>query len=159
MFPSATSTQVLSTSRGDDSTTALDNLFQCSTNIYEKKFFLISSSNLPWHNLRPFPFLLLPAMITLFWGKVFRKENFHQGCVGKVSSGAFTWGHTSSRRQAQKKMEFLAEDTPVQLSMTPAQVTQSQTVKCIQKQPTAPVLKSDWFNTSHTLLPKAPMIT
>lgn len=43
--------------------------------------------------------------------------------------------------------------------MTPAQAAESQTVKCIQIQPTATVLKSDWFNTSQTLLPKASIIT
>lgn len=43
--------------------------------------------------------------------------------------------------------------------MTPAQAARSHIVKCIQNQPTAIIFKSDCFNISHTLFPKAPIIT
>ena len=47
------STQLLNTSRDGDSTTALDNPFHCLITRSVKKYFLTSSLNLPWHNLRP----------------------------------------------------------------------------------------------------------
>jgi len=62
MSLSATSPHFVSTSRDGDSTISLGSLFQCPTTLSEKKVFLISSLNLPWHNLSPFPpilFLLL----------------------------------------------------------------------------------------------------
>ncbi|KAK4831181.1 LOW QUALITY PROTEIN: hypothetical protein QYF61_015913 [Mycteria americana] len=48
----------LGAARDGDSTTSLGSLFQCLTTLSVKKFFLISSLNLPWHNLRPFPLVL-----------------------------------------------------------------------------------------------------
>ena len=51
---SATSTQLLNTSRDSDSTTSLGSLCQCTTTLSEKKCFLISNLKLPWHNLRPY---------------------------------------------------------------------------------------------------------
>ncbi|KAK4827080.1 hypothetical protein QYF61_014182 [Mycteria americana] len=41
-----------------DSTTSLGSLFQWLATLSVKNFFLISNLNLPWHNLRPFPFVL-----------------------------------------------------------------------------------------------------
>ena len=58
---SATSTCLLNTSRDGDSTTSLGSLFQCWTTLSVKKFFLISSLNLPWCNLRPFALVLSQA--------------------------------------------------------------------------------------------------
>jgi len=52
------STGFLNTSRDGDSTTSLGSLFQCLTTLWTKILFLISSLNLPWHNLRPFPLVL-----------------------------------------------------------------------------------------------------
>lgn len=48
---------LLNTSREDDSATSLGNLFQCLTT-QKKIFFLISSMNLPWHNLTLFLLIL-----------------------------------------------------------------------------------------------------
>jgi len=59
------STYLLITSRDGDSTTALDRLFQCLTTLLVKKFLLISNLNLPWHNLRLFPLVL----VTCYLGK------------------------------------------------------------------------------------------
>ena len=59
MSQSATSTRFLNTPRDGDSTTSLGSLFQCLTTLSVKKFFLISSLNLPWCNLRPLPLILL----------------------------------------------------------------------------------------------------
>ena len=53
---SATSPWFLSTSRDSDCTTIL---CQCSTILTEKKFYLISNLNLPWHSLKPLPLILL----------------------------------------------------------------------------------------------------
>jgi len=47
MSQSATSICFLNPSRDGDSTTALGSLFQCLTSLSLKKFFLISSLNLP----------------------------------------------------------------------------------------------------------------
>ncbi|KAK4831669.1 hypothetical protein QYF61_018636 [Mycteria americana] len=58
MSISTTSTPLLNTSRDGDSATSLGSLFQCLTTLSVKKFFLISSLNLPWCNLRPFPLVL-----------------------------------------------------------------------------------------------------
>ncbi|KAK4831110.1 LOW QUALITY PROTEIN: hypothetical protein QYF61_015413 [Mycteria americana] len=58
MSRSATSTRLLNTSRDGDSTTSLGSLFQCLITLSVKKNFLISSLNLPWRNLRPFPLVL-----------------------------------------------------------------------------------------------------
>ena len=57
-----TSALFLETSRGSDSTTSLGSLFQCLTTLSEEQFFLISNMNLPWHNLRSFPLVLLHVM-------------------------------------------------------------------------------------------------
>ena len=70
-----TSTRLLDTSRDGDSTTSLGSLFQCSTTLSAKKFFIISSLKLPWHNLRLFPLVMvtrgwllgLPRLVT--WEK------------------------------------------------------------------------------------------
>ena len=56
--PSAMSTLLLNTSRDGDSTTSLGSPFQCPTTHPGKKYFLISSLNLPWCNLRPLPLVL-----------------------------------------------------------------------------------------------------
>jgi len=40
----------------------LDSLCQYLTTLSEKKFFLLSSLNLPWHNLRPSPLILSPLL-------------------------------------------------------------------------------------------------
>jgi len=42
-----------------DSTTSLSSLFRCLTTHSVKKFFLTSTLNVPWRNLRPLPLLLL----------------------------------------------------------------------------------------------------
>uniref|UniRef100_A0A8C3C123 Major facilitator superfamily domain containing 14B n=1 Tax=Cairina moschata TaxID=8855 RepID=A0A8C3C123_CAIMO len=55
MSPSTTSNLSLSTPRDSDSTTSLGNPSQCLTALSEQRRLLISSLNLPWHNLRPFP--------------------------------------------------------------------------------------------------------
>ncbi|KAK4815816.1 LOW QUALITY PROTEIN: hypothetical protein QYF61_007425 [Mycteria americana] len=44
--------------RDGDSSTSLGSLFQCLITLSVKKNFLISSLNLPWCNLRPFPLVL-----------------------------------------------------------------------------------------------------
>ncbi|XP_040434752.1 AN1-type zinc finger protein 5-like isoform X1 [Falco naumanni] len=44
--------------RDGDSTASLGSLFQCLTRLLVKKFFLISSLNLPWQNLRLLPLVL-----------------------------------------------------------------------------------------------------
>ena len=48
MSLSTTSKRFLNTSRDGDSTTSLGSPFQCLTTLPVKKFFLISSLNLPW---------------------------------------------------------------------------------------------------------------
>lgn len=58
MFLSATITLFLNISWDGDSTTSLRNMFQCFTTLSENKFSLISSLNLHWCNLKPFPFVL-----------------------------------------------------------------------------------------------------
>ncbi|KAK4830710.1 hypothetical protein QYF61_012970 [Mycteria americana] len=58
LFLGTTSTYLLNTSRDGDSTTSLGSLFQCLITLSVKKFSLISSLNLPWRNLRPFPLVL-----------------------------------------------------------------------------------------------------
>lgn len=50
---SATSPLLLNTSRDANITTSLGSLCQCTTTLSEKKFFLLSHLNLPWHILRP----------------------------------------------------------------------------------------------------------
>ncbi|KAK4816194.1 LOW QUALITY PROTEIN: hypothetical protein QYF61_012659 [Mycteria americana] len=50
--------KVLQKSRDGNSTTSLGSLFQCLITLSVKYNFLISSLNLPWHNLRPFPLVL-----------------------------------------------------------------------------------------------------
>lgn len=65
---SATSTHLSNISRDGDSITSLDSLLQCLTTLSMKKFFLISSLNLPWSNLRPFPLDWLPSHYNLFSG-------------------------------------------------------------------------------------------
>ena len=52
------SSLTLSVSRDGTSSTSLCNLFQCSTTLIIKNFFLISSRNLPSHSLKPFPLVL-----------------------------------------------------------------------------------------------------
>ncbi|KAK4828611.1 hypothetical protein QYF61_000063 [Mycteria americana] len=58
MSLSTSSKRLLNTSRDGDSTTSLGSLFQCLITPSVKKNFLISSLNLPWCNLRPFPLVL-----------------------------------------------------------------------------------------------------
>ncbi|KAK4833077.1 hypothetical protein QYF61_027739 [Mycteria americana] len=58
MSISTSSKRLLNTSRDGDSTTSLGSLFQCLITLSVKKNFLISSLNLPWRNLRPFPLVL-----------------------------------------------------------------------------------------------------
>ncbi|KAK4823949.1 hypothetical protein QYF61_008335 [Mycteria americana] len=58
MSLSTSSKRPLNTSRDGDSTTSLGSLFQCLITLSVKKNFLISSLNLPWRNLRPFPLVL-----------------------------------------------------------------------------------------------------
>ncbi|KAK4819628.1 hypothetical protein QYF61_008848 [Mycteria americana] len=58
MSLSTSSKRLLNTSRDGDSTTSLGSLFQCLITLSVKKNFLISSLNLPWCNLRPFPLVL-----------------------------------------------------------------------------------------------------
>ena len=58
MSPSTTSTWLLNASRDGDPTASLGSLFQCLITLSVKKFFLISSLNLPWRNLRQFPLTL-----------------------------------------------------------------------------------------------------
>ena len=59
MSVSITSAFSLNASRGSDSTTSLDNLFQCLATLPEKKLYLIYSLNLLWCNLRLFCLVLL----------------------------------------------------------------------------------------------------
>lgn len=59
-IPSVTSRWLLSTSRDDDSTSSLGNLFQCLTTLTEKEPFLTWNLNLSWHNLRPLLHILSP---------------------------------------------------------------------------------------------------
>lgn len=75
--PSVTSLRFLNTSRNGDPTTSLGNPSQCLTALLEKQSFLIPNRNLPWHNLRPSPLILLllpgrrdqpPLCYTLFSG-------------------------------------------------------------------------------------------
>ncbi|KAK4824211.1 hypothetical protein QYF61_012125 [Mycteria americana] len=63
MSLSTTSTRLLNISRDGDSTTSLGSLFPCWTTLSMKTFFLISSLNLPWRNLRPFPLVLSLAAV------------------------------------------------------------------------------------------------
>ena len=58
MSLNTTSKCSLNTSRFGDSTTSLGRPFQCLTALLEKCYFLTSSLNHPWHNLRPFPLVL-----------------------------------------------------------------------------------------------------
>lgn len=46
------------TSRDSASTTSMGSPFHCFTTLSMTEIFLISTLNLPWHNLRPFPLLL-----------------------------------------------------------------------------------------------------
>ncbi|KAK4826637.1 hypothetical protein QYF61_010565, partial [Mycteria americana] len=62
MSLSTSSTRPLNTSRDGDSTTALGSLVQCLITLSVKKNFLISSLNLPWRNLRPFPLVLMEIL-------------------------------------------------------------------------------------------------
>ena len=55
----ATSPQYFNSSRDGDFTTSLGCLLQCLATLSEKKLFLISNLNLFWHNLRPFPLILM----------------------------------------------------------------------------------------------------
>ena len=58
------SSLALNASRKGASTTSLGNLFQCLTTLTVNNFFLVSSPNLPFSSLKPFPLvLLLPALI------------------------------------------------------------------------------------------------
>ena len=58
----------LNTSRNGDSITSLDTLSQCLISLSVEKFFLISSLNLPWWNLRLFPHVLsLATREKKFW--------------------------------------------------------------------------------------------
>ena len=50
-----------------DFTTSLGSLFQCLTTLSVEKFFLISNLNLPWHNLRPLPLVLLYLRALKWW--------------------------------------------------------------------------------------------
>lgn len=59
MSLSTTSEHFLNTSRDSDSITSLGSLYHCLTTLAEKKFFLTSNFSHPWHNLRPFPLVLL----------------------------------------------------------------------------------------------------
>lgn len=59
MSLSAIPTPPLNISRGGNSTTFLGSLLQCLTTLSGKKFFLISSVNFSWCNLRPFVHILL----------------------------------------------------------------------------------------------------
>jgi len=59
MALSTTFTCFLNTSRDSDSTTSIGSPFQRLTTLPEKKNFLMSKLNLPWHNLRLFPLVLL----------------------------------------------------------------------------------------------------
>jgi len=56
--PSVPHLHVSSTPPGQWFPTSLSSLFQCLTALYKREFSLISSLNLPWHNLRPFPLIL-----------------------------------------------------------------------------------------------------
>jgi len=60
---SATSPLFLNTS----TTTSLGSLCQCLTTLSEKICFLISNLNLPLHNLRPLPLILLMLMDATIW--------------------------------------------------------------------------------------------
>jgi len=79
---SATSTWLLHTSR--NSTTSLGSLCHCLTALSEKKYFLISNLNLPWHNLRP-----LPLVLSLVPGR--------RGCF----SALYEWGFSDFKFREQ----------------------------------------------------------
>ncbi|KAK4820179.1 hypothetical protein QYF61_021451, partial [Mycteria americana] len=70
MSLSTSSKRPLNTSRDGDSTTSLGSLFQCLITLSVKKNFLISSLNLPWRNLRPFP-LPVPMLDHPFSKEIF----------------------------------------------------------------------------------------
>lgn len=55
---SGTSTNLFNTSSNGDSTTSLSSLFQFLTTLSMKKFFLISSLNISWCNLKEFSYVL-----------------------------------------------------------------------------------------------------
>jgi len=63
MSLSTTSKHLLSTFRDGNSIIFVGSLFQPLTTLSEKKYFLISNLNLPWHNLRPFP----PVLLLVTW--------------------------------------------------------------------------------------------
>ena len=54
----ASSKMIFNISKDESSTTSLDKLFQCHTNLTVKIFFFISNLNLPSFSLKPFPLLL-----------------------------------------------------------------------------------------------------
>jgi len=54
----ALSKYLLNTDGLGASTTSLESLFQCLTNLSVKKCFLMSSLNLLWHSFEPFPRVL-----------------------------------------------------------------------------------------------------
>jgi len=56
---SATSPQLLNTSRDSDCTTSVGSPCHCITALPKKKHFLIFNLNIPWQNIRPFPLGLL----------------------------------------------------------------------------------------------------
>lgn len=62
---SATSAHFLNSCRDGDCTASLGTLLQCLTTLSGKKFFLISSLNLHWQNLKPFPL----ALLIVIWKK------------------------------------------------------------------------------------------
>lgn len=66
MSPYVTSTDFLNSPRDGDSFTALDGLSQCLTTLSISP---VSNLNLPWHDLRPFPLILVlwEQCLTLTW--------------------------------------------------------------------------------------------
>jgi len=91
----------LSNTSGDGaSTPSLGSLFQRFTTLSVKKFFLISSLNLLWCNLRPFPLVLMTHEKTLHfvaeakWMKItvsFRKRKSKHVTKLQMSTKGYSW--------------------------------------------------------------------
>jgi len=81
----------LNTFRDGDSTTSLGSPFQCLTTLLEKIFFLISSLNLPWCNLRPFPLILLVVKQEKSLTPPFHNLPSGEACSVEMLSQLFLW--------------------------------------------------------------------
>jgi len=83
MSISTTCTPSLNASRGNVSTTSPGIPFQCLTTLSENNFFLTFNLNLPWHNSRLFPLVLLLVM----WDKRPTLHLFTTSCQVFAANG------------------------------------------------------------------------